>query len=162
MAENENFHEDESKKETMLERGIFRANGYEFVVKPIYLMEEDEFLSDVPYSLYPQSKDGSVLTDKDLGYYAIAMFRNKVLSESEKENTRVIEKIKIWFSKHFSHTYRYYADNPSVLGLVKWVEKKVFYKGKPIKFYELERKFMLNKSEIVKLFGYLQDLSNFR
>lgn len=145
--------------ETMLERGIFEANGYKFTVKPIFLGEETEYLSDVSYALYPRAKEGQEFTDKDLSRYAIALFKNEK-SEVEQD-LGLFDRFKRWFAKTFKHNYEYYSDNPSVIGLVKWIERKVYYKGRNIKFYDLERKFGLNKSEIVKLFGYFQDLSGF-
>lgn len=150
----------ESDRQNMLERGEFVANGYKFVVKPICLGEEDEYLEDVPYVLYPQMKEGKDPTDKDLSRYAIALFRNPSGSDDEK-SLGFIERIKLWFHKKFSRDYKYYSDNPSVLGLVKWIEKKVYYNGKHIRFYDLERKYGLNKTEIVKLFGFFQDMSGF-
>lgn len=152
--------ENDNGIETMLERGIFVANGYKFVVKPIYLGEESEYLSDVSYALYPHTKDGQELTDKDLSRYAIALFQLNP-SDNENEQLGLFGKIKRWLVKAFSKDYRFYSYNPSILGLVKWIEKKVYYKGKRIKFYQLERKFGLSKSEIVKLFGYFQELSGF-
>lgn len=155
------MEENDNGLHTMLERGIFEANGYKFTVKPIFLGEETEYLSDVSYALYPRAKEGEELTDKDLSHYAIMLFRKENGKNENLEHLGLFERFKRWFAKTFIKNYEYYSDNPSVLGLVKWIERKVFYKGKPIKFYELERKFKLNKAEIVKLFGYFQDLSGF-
>lgn len=153
--------DNENGMETMLERGVFVANGYKFTVKPIYLGEETEYLSDVSYALYPRTKEGQEITDKDLSHYAMMLFRKENGINAEKERIGLFERFKRWFAKTFKHNYEYYSDNPSVLGLVKWIEKKVSYKGRSIKFYDLERKYGLTKSEIVKLFGYFQDLSGF-
>lgn len=151
---------EEISKDTMLERGEFIANGYKFTVKPIYLGEETDFLNDVPYTLYPSKKDDTELTEKDLSRYAIYLFNgSKENNNSKKKN--IFSKIIDFFKKKIDKNQLYYAGNESVLGLVKWIEKKVYYKGKNIKFYDLERKYKLSKSEIVKLFGYFQDLSGF-
>lgn len=147
--------------QTMLERGIFEANGHKFTVKPIFLGEETEYLSDVSYALYPRTKDGQEPTDKDLSHYAIMLFRKDDSANDKPEHIGLFERFKRWFTKTFVKNYEYYSDNPSVLGLVKWIERKVYYNGKKVKFYDLERKYGLNKSEIVKLFGYFQDLSGF-
>ena len=147
--------------ETMLERGTFEANGYKFTVKPIFLGEESEYLEDVAYALYPRAKEGEEITDKDLSHYAMMLFREVNSKNDKHERVGLFERFKRWFSKTFIKNYEYYSDNPSVLGLVKWIERKVYYKNKRIKFYELERKFGLTKAEIVKLFGYFQDLSGF-
>ena len=147
--------------ETMLERGTFEANGYKFTVKPIFLGEEAEYLDDVAYALYPRAKKGEEITDKDLSHYAMMLFREVNSKNNKHERVGLLERFKRWFAKTFIKNYEYYSDNPSVLGLVKWIERKVYYKNKRIKFYELERKFGLTKAEIVKLFGYFQDLSGF-
>lgn len=147
--------------ETMTQRGTFEANGFTFTVKPVYLGEEDEYLEDVPYALYPRKKDEKEPTSKDLSHYAIMLFRNDVVDSDKTYTPGLFERFKRWFAKTFTKKYEYYSDNPSVLGLVKWIEKKVYYKGKPVRFYDLERKFGLTKSEIVKLFGYFQELSGF-
>lgn len=147
--------------ETMLERGTFEANGYKFTVKPIFLGEESEYLDDVAYALYPRAKEGEEITDKDLSHYAMMLFREVPGKNDKHERIGLFERFKRWFAKTFIKNYEYYSDNPSVLGLVKWIERKVFYKGKRIRFYDLERKYGLTKSEIVKLFGYFQDLSGF-
>ena len=147
--------------ETMLERGTFEANGYKFTVKPIFLGEEAEYLDDVAYALYPRAKEGEEITDKDLSHYAMMLFREVNSKNNKHERVGLFERFKRWFAKTFIKNYEYYSDNPSVLGLVKWIERKVYYKNKHIKFYELERKFGLTKAEIVKLFGYFQDLSGF-
>lgn len=146
---------------TMLERGIFEANGYKFTVKPVFLGEESEYLDDVAYALYPRAKEGEEITDKDLSHYAMMLFREVNSKNNKHERVGLLERFKRWFAKTFIKNYEYYSDNPSVLGLVKWIERKVYYKNKRIKFYELERKFGLTKAEIVKLFGYFQDLSGF-
>ena len=147
--------------ETMLERGTFEANGYKFTVKPIFLGEEAEYLDDVAYALYPRAKEGGEITDKDLSHYAMMLFREVNSKNNKHERVGLFERFKRWFAKTFIKNYEYYSDNPSILGLVKWIERKVYYKNKRIKFYELERKFGLTKAEIVKLFGYFQDLSGF-
>lgn len=147
--------------DTMLERGEIILNGYKFVVKPLYLKEEPYFFEDVPISIYPKPKEGQELTDKDLSHFAIALFSIDHDSSKEKPKQGFIERIKRWYIKHFVKDYRYYSDNPSVLGLVKWIEQKVYYKGRLVRFYDLERKFNLSKSEIVKLFGFFQEISGF-
>lgn len=140
----------------MLERGEFVANGYKFKVKPIYLGEESDYLDDVTYVLYPRRKDGEEITDKDLSIYAMGLFK-----ADNQQALGFFQKLKRWFVKTFIHNHEYYSDNPNVVGLVKWIEKKVYYKNRPIHFYDLERKFGLSKAEIVKLLGYFQELSGF-
>lgn len=148
--------------DTMMERGEIVLNGHKFVVKPIYLGEEHDYLEDVSYSLYPRIKEDQEPTQKELSRFAIFLF-SQFEGDDEKSPVHkgLFGKIKMWFIKRFIHDYRYYSDNPSVVNLVKWIEKKVYYKKKPIKFYDLERKFGLNKAEIIELFRYFQDLSGF-
>lgn len=152
---------DDNGMATMLERGIFEANGYKFTVKPVFLGEESEYIEDVGGAFYPRKKNGEELTDKDMSHYAMALFQKTSGTNDRQEWLGLFGRFKRWFAKTFTKNYEYYSDNPSVLGLVKWIERKVYYKGKRIRFYDLERKFGLNKSEIVKLFVYFQDLSGF-
>lgn len=147
-------------RDTMLERGEIILNGYKFTVRPIYLGEESDYMNDVSYVIYPHKKDGQEPTEKDMSRYAIALFRNNS-DDSEKKKIRFIDRIKYWIAKHFTHNYEYYYDSPNILGLVKWIERKVYYKGRPVHFYNLERKFKLNKSEIIQLFGFFQEISGF-
>lgn len=144
--------------ETMKERYSYSANGYSFTVTPVFLGEENEYFSDVSYALYPAKKDGQEVTDKDLSHFAMALFRD---DGTKLENVGFAERLKIFIAKKFTHTYKYYSDIPSAAKIAKWVEKKVSYKGKPVKFYDLERKFQLSKSEIVNLLKTLQDASGF-
>jgi hypothetical protein len=135
-------------------------NGYKFVVHPIFLGEEDEFREDVPYLLYPRRKDGQEPTEKDLGWFAIGLFkRNK--SKDNGDKIGIVQRIKKWVAKHILKNSEFYSDDPEIVGLVKWIERKVYYKGKRVRFYDLERKYKLNKSEITKLFGFLQEISGF-
>lgn len=145
--------------DTMLERGEIVLNGHKFTVKPIYLGEESDYIEDVKYALYPTVQEGQELTQKELSKYVITLF---IHSENEKYKKQgIIGKLKIWFFKNFTRNYRYYSDNQGLLNVVKWIERKVYYKKKPIKFYDLERKYGLNKSEIVELFRFFQESSGF-
>lgn len=147
-------------KDTVLERGEIVLNGYKFTVKPIYFMEEAQYLEDVPIPLYPNQKEVETLTEKDKSRFAITVFMRDSLTQDNKTQNvfkRIVQKIRKFLFKD----YRYYSENKSVLGIVKWIERKVYYKGRQVRFYDLERKFKLNKSEIVDLFGFFQDLSGF-
>lgn len=152
-------------EDTMLERGIFEANGYKFHVRPVYLGEEDEYLSQMTVLPTPVPKeDGKEYTEKELGQWAIALFSKNVNSGSSNndENLGFFKKIAKFFSKLFNRkNYEYYSEYPSIQPIVKWLEKKVTYKGKKIRFYDLERKFGLNKAEIEHLIIYFHELSGF-
>lgn len=149
----------DSGLETMLERGEIILNGHKFTVKPIYLGEESDYLEDVRYSLYPRTEEKEP-TQKDLSRWAIFLFGNFEDDENLVPHG-LFGKIKLWFYKRFTRDYRYYSDRPSAARLAKWIERKVYYKKKPIKFYDLERKYGLNKSEIVELFRFFQESSGF-
>lgn len=155
MNNNENK---DASYEVMTERGKFTANGYTFTVKPVFWGEEPEYLEDVRYSLYPKGEEE--LSDEQLGKYAIALYQ-VTKENSHTESLNLIEKIKLKLVKLFFKDYKYYSDNKEIIGIIKWIEKKVYYKNKRIRFYDLERKFGLNKAEIIRLFKYFLEISNF-
>lgn len=148
------------EREQVLERGEIILNNHKFVVEPIYLMEEQSYFDDVPFSPYPKKKDEEY-SDKELSQFAIALFIAGSNDEDEKKKKNFIQRVFGKIRKKVKKDYTYYSDNPRILGLVKWIEKKVSYKGRKVRFYDLERKYKLNKSEIVRLFGFLQELSGF-
>ena len=147
-------------KEQMFERGFFEVNGYTFEVSPIRLNEENQYNREVPVFLYPRDENGNRvedLEDKDL-----ALHLRQIYANGENKTEGLFAKIKLWLVKHTTKRYRYYSDNLYVCGIAKWAEKKIKYNGKHISFSDLERKYKLTKSEIVKLLGYLEDLSFFQ
>lgn len=149
-------------KEVMMERGRFTANGYTFAVRPVYLGEEDEYFND--FALSPVPADEEEHTDKELGQYAMALFSNPAnrLVQQEKERFSFVGLINRLYNRLFRpKDYRYYDASPAVQPLIKWLERKVTYKGRKIRFYDLERKYGLNKSEIQKLIAYFHELSGF-
>ena len=164
------------KKDIMLERGKFLANGYMFEVKPIYLGEEDAYLDSLKRSPVPKpitGEDGKEreLNDKELAQFLRMFFSNSYLSEIEMRDKRKIERIfpngkpitqaAIWRLKKTKRNYLFYCDNPNAMIIAMWLERKVSYRGRPIRFYDLERKFKMNKSEIERLICYLHELSGF-
>lgn len=155
-------------EDTMMERGRFTANGYTFAVEPVYLGEERAYIADMTISPTPNyynedktTKPIAELTDKELGSWAIALFTTDTTnSMADTDDTKnLFSRLYERFSK--PKDYRYYKDNPAVQPFIKWIERKVSYNGKPIKFYDLERKFGLNKAEIERLFIYFHELSGF-
>ena len=168
--------EKQLKKDIMLERGKFLANGYMFEVKPIYLGEEDEYLDSLKRSPVPKpivGEDGKEreLTEKELGQFLRLFFSNSYLAVMEAQDRRKVERLfpngkpitqaAIWRLKKTNRNYLYYCDNPNAMILAMWLERKVTYKRKPIRFYDLERKFKLNKTEIEQMITYLHELSGF-
>ncbi len=161
MAENTNKVE-VLNEEVMLERGKFTANGYTFTVEPVYLGEENLYLAEMQVSPVPNYKNEeedkpiSELEDKELSNWAIALF-----SQNQTETKKTGWFKRIFVKLFYKNNYRYYDNNPLIQPFIKWIEQKVSYNGKKIKFYELERKFGLNKSEIEKLFIYFHEISGF-
>ena len=164
------------KKDIMLERGKFLANGYMFEVKPIYLGEEDAYLDSLKRSPVPKpitGEDGKEreLNDKELAQFLRMFFSNSYLSVIEAQDKRKIERLfpngkpitqaDIWRLKKTNRNYLYYCDNPNAMILAMWIERKVTCKGKPVRFYDLERKYKLNKTEIERMISYLHELSGF-
>lgn len=151
-----------SSEERMMERGKFEANGYEFVVRPIYLMEEDEFLSDVKISPVPRNENGEEkkdITEKELGHWSIMLFSKTVNGETKKRKRGIISRFLFWLIHR--NDYHYYENASLIQPFIKWIERKVTYKGRKIRFYDLERKFWLSKSDIERLFIYLYEISGF-
>ncbi len=147
-------------EDLMMERGKFKANGYTFTVQPIFLREEDEYFSDLKISPIPPSiAQGEMPTDKDLGRWAIALFSEKANGGQPYKKMGKVRRFFVWLFHH--NDYHYYADCKNIAPYVKWVEKKVKYKGRKVRFFDLERKFSLSKAEIEKLFIYLHQLSGF-
>lgn len=157
--------ENESKVEIlnediMMERGKFTANGYTFIVKPVYLGEEDEYFSDMTISPVPKVEGGDDKpTDKDLSRLAIVLFSDKLNETFETQKRGILRRFLGWLFHR--NDYRYYSNRPAVMPLVKWLERKVTYKGRKVKFYQLERKYGLNKAEIERLIIYFHELSGF-
>ena len=168
--------EKELQKDIMLERGKFCANGHVFEVKPIYLGEEDAYLesltmSPVPKPIVDANGKETSLSEKEIGQFLQFFFSNRRLAEFEHQSKRKIDRLfpngkpiteaAVWRLKKTKRNYLYYCDNPNAMIMAMWLERKVSYRGRKIRFYDLERKFMLNKSEIERLICYLHELSGF-
>lgn len=150
-------------KDEMMERGRFTANGYTFVVRPVYLGEEDAYFEDMKIRPTPPDKDdGTQYSDTELGRYAMVLFSRTTSAYHKDDRKPAFGGIKRLFRKLFpKKDYTYYSDLPAVMPLVKWLERKVTYKGRKIRFYDLERKFGLNKTEIQQLIDYFHEISGF-
>ena len=168
--------EKELKKDIMMERGKFCANGHIFEVRPIYLGEEDSYLesltmSPVPKPIVDANGKETSLNDKEVGQFLQFFFSNRRLAEMEQQSKRKIDRLfpngkqitaaAIWRLKRTKRNYLFYCDNPNAMIVAMWLERKVSYRGKKIRFYDLERKFGLNKTEIEQLICYLHELSGF-
>lgn len=148
--------------DVFVQRGIFKANGYEFTVYPIMLDEVSEYIHDgvvVPKKI---DNEGKELTDKELGQFLITCFSSPSKKEDslcDKKETSIFKSVKSLFKREKNIID--YSQYPYASGFVKWIEKKVFYKGKSIMFQDLERKYFLTKPEIAKLIIYLNESSGF-
>lgn len=157
-----------TSEEVMMERGKFAANGFTFFIRPVYFEEIEEYLLEMELPLVPSTKEDieELQTDeKKMGHWAIALFSAE-LNEKEKENKPkkrgLLYKLKrIFETVFYRNDYRYYKAYPKMVNSIKWIERKVFYNGKPIRFYDLERKFNLSKADIERMFIYLHDISGF-
>lgn len=155
-----NLSESIVNEEVMMERGKFRANGYTFVVKPVYLGEEDQYFSEMAVPPIPVSDNGNSIqekNDKELSKWIISLFSDSV--NGKRKNKNIFKRIFFFFTR--KRDYTYYSDVPSIQPIIKWLEKKVTYNGKKVYFYDLERKYGLSKSEIERLIIYFHELSGF-
>lgn len=149
-------------EEAMLERGKFIANGYTFIVKPVYLGEEDSYLSQLTVSPVPVKLEGETEIDKDndkkMGDWIIALFSKQINDKTPKEHGKIYN----FFMRLFHRRdYRYYSHVPTIQPLIMWLERKVTYKGRKVYFYDLERKYGLSKADIERLIIYFHELSGF-
>lgn len=154
-------------EEKMLERWTYTANGYTFTVRPVFLGEEQEFIDNIMNASPVPAKiieEGVMPTDRELSRWAITLFSdgvNKPLREGGKKP--LLEKFKNFFYQKILRrkNYTYYENLPAGMPVAKWVERKVEYKGEQVLFYDLERKYQLNKAEIEKLVIFLYQISGF-
>lgn len=149
-------------KEAMMERGKFIANGYTFMVKPVFLGEEDDYLSQLTVSPVPVKLDNETEIDKDndkkMGDWIIALFSKQINGDRKKKHGKIYNFFMLLFHKR---DYRYYSNLPTIQPLIMWLEQKVTYKGRKVYFYDLERKFGLSKADIERLIIYFHELSGF-
>lgn len=149
-------------KEQMLERGYFEANGYIFDVRPITFFESMEIFNDkkvwIP-SRYDQN--GEEFTDKELGRMFMRFFKKKEPEQREATRVEAPSKTSLFKRKKAEEEPVDYSQYPDAWPMIKWLERKVSYEGEPIKFTDLETKYLLTKGEIVSLLIYLFEMSGF-
>lgn len=155
-----------TEQEIMLERGQYEANGFVFDIEPVYYKEIADYERDVKVPLYPREETGLLkeeVTDEELATHGIAIFSYLNRDDTNQEQQSIYKRIKLWLVKHTSKRGKeYHSYNPAVSGIIKWIEKKIKYNGEHIMFDDLERKYKLSKSEIIKMFGYFEYLSFFQ
>lgn len=158
----EDDEEDGYTKEQMLERGYFEANGYIFDVRPITFFESMEIFNDkkvwIP-SRYDQN--GEEFTDQELGRMFMRFFKKKEPEQREATRVEAPSKTSLFKRKKAEEESVDYSQYPDAWPMIKWLERKVSYEGEPIKFTDLETKFLLTKGEIVNLLIYLFEMSGF-
>ena len=162
LDEEDGEEELEYTKEQMLERGYFEANDYIFDVRPITFFESMEIFNDkkvwIP-SRYDQN--GEEFTDQELGRMFMRFFKKKEPEQREATQVEAPSKTSLFKRKKSEQESVDYSQYPDAWPMIKWLERKVSYEGEPIKFTELETKFLLTKGEIVNLLIYLFEMSGF-
>lgn len=162
LDEEDGEEELEYTKEQMLERGYFEANGYIFDVRPITFFESMEIFNDkkvwIP-SRYDQN--GEEFTDQELGRMFMRFFKKKEPEQREATQVEAPSKTSLFKRRKAEEESVDYSQYPDAWPMIKWLERKVSYNGEPIKFTELETKYLLTKGEIVNLLIYLFEMSGF-
>lgn len=149
-------------EDLMMERGKFEANGYTFMVYPVRLKEENDFLDDLKLNPIPVKMiNGESVTDEEISAHVIALFRKESNYEENEKQINIGRFRRFVIKWFYQNNYHYYEDRPLIMPFVKWIERKVKHKGKCIKFYDLERKYGLSKAEIGRLFIYFYQLAGF-
>lgn len=149
-------------EDLMMERGKFEANGYTFTVYPVRLKEENDFFNDLHLNPVPkQIADGGEMTDEELALHVIALFSESA-NQDDDNKIKKISKFRQFVIKWFyRNDYHYYEDRPKIMPFIRWIERKVEYNHKRVRFYDLERKYGLSKAEIGRLFVYFYQLMGF-
>lgn len=173
LEEEEELEEEDSNEEKvysqedMFERGRFVANGYAFTVKPVTLFESMDFRDSGIYVPAKCNEFGEEFTERELGIKLSLLFMKENPSKEEQFSNESIKqkesfwnKIKSKFNKN-EEVCLNYDEYPRAKNMIYWMEKKIFIDGKPIKFHELETKYMLTKGEIAKMLIYLFEMSGF-
>lgn len=148
------------KKETFDQRGIFEANGYKFTVYPILCKEVSEYINDKVMIPKQFDENGNKISDKDLGKFLISCFSTVSDDKNNQGSINNVNRKSVFKTRNNKNDVDY-SKYKYAYGFVKWIEKKVYYNGKPVKFEDLEMKYSLTKSEIAKLIIYLSDFSGF-
>ena len=149
-------------KELMNERYEFIANDYKFIIRPIFLGEEDLFMEEFKfYGMLAEKKTD----DNQKKILMLQLFSKSIKKAIYNDNEVDLDPyVKLKIFKRFFGNKKIYSNiykDMIIEPLIKWIEKKITIKGKKIKFYELERKYGLNKLEIYDLLYMFIDISNF-
>lgn len=135
--------------------GHITFNGVKFDVEPIFLDEIAEFTNDgLPIPQVEQA-DGTPTSDRDLSLFLISVFAAKA-PETDTETTAS----KGLFGKATTQATAT-TENRFAKSYKKWVEKKIKVNGESIQLSDLDRKYHLTKSDIVRLIRFLYEYSGF-
>lgn len=140
----------------------FEAHNHKFKIFPVTLDEVGEFLNDKVLIPRKTDSEGNEVSDYELGACLIRVFFASDIHQTPFkviENKRLIDKIKSLFKKPIPEID--YTQYTLAYPIVKWLERKVYYCNKPIKFKDLEKKFALTKAEIARMLIALNDFSGF-
>lgn len=151
-------------KELVLERYCFEANGLKFEIKPITFRESWDFIHSgafIPQKYKPPKmsfEDSEIeeieeeleeYTEDELGFSMISLF--KPLSDDEKSNNIGNSPI----------VPGYHNFSKQAQATIYWLQRKVYYNGKPIVFDDLETTYKLTKGQIAKMLLQLAECSGF-
>lgn len=149
---------DVTHEEEMMERGKFIANGHTFFVKPVYLNEVAIYLTEVNISPVPNLKEEEI-NDKELSRFAVTLFSENLNGEQVSKKKGIIRRLYDFLFHR--NDYHFYKEYTAVYPIIKWIERKVYCDGKNIRFFDLERKYGLTKSEIQRLIMFFHQISFF-
>ena len=159
-AENEGVGYDFGKMTKVMEtydisinRGKFTANDVSFKVRPVTVEEFDSYMPMLNETIAFIKESESV----DLRKMLTAKFSLKATKRTSNFLIIIINHICSTFFKNYIHYKRFKHGYI----IAKWFEKLVTVNGKKVRFYDLERKYYLNKNEIIKLLNYINELSGF-
>lgn len=159
---------DDDSREIMLQRWTFSANNYTFVLIPVFLKEIPEFIEDSLPFIEGTGENGEV-TEFDYKKFMLFNFMttvesvNPILQENEADKSNKPE-VSGRFKKIINRQKTLTNEYSKILNggmIAKWMERKVKYDDKPIRFDDLEEKFFLNKTEIAKMYQKLVEISDF-
>lgn len=141
-------------------RGIFKANGLTFRVKPVDGTETIPFYALMTEAQRMAKAEGRVQTSLLL----VRLFSD-FDADGNPNKHPLFKTIKIKFHEWFFKDYRRYARYPMGKKLAEWLEKLVTVDisgtTRPIRYYELEKELLLSKEDIARLLIYICELSGF-
>ena len=138
-------------------RGVFKANDLSFRVLPVDGTETIPFYALINVAQKMANAEGRVNTSLLL----VGLFTD--VDEKGAKKRPIQKRLKIKFCEMFYKDYRRYERYAYGKQLAKWIEKLVLLDktNKPVRYYDLEKKYLLSKEDIAKLLIYICELSGF-